>query len=183
MTLDVSKFISNSIEMQTKIQHLDIRTKTTTINEIPQSVQKLIKNQYGNKYLLDADYVAFFWGAIGKEQIQKLFNVVDRALGKSANRLTEGDFKKLILDEDAVVIAEDDDSDDAEEIEIDDDSDDGDDSEEIEIDDDSDDIEIDADSDEDDEESDEEESDDADDEEDPNKDIPTTYRFLKITLK
>lgn len=43
--------------------------------------------------------MSFFWGAIGKEEVKKLFNVVDKALGKSANKLTNTDFKKMSIDE------------------------------------------------------------------------------------
>lgn len=97
MTLDLEKFISNSIKTQAKIQHLDISTKT--VKSIPTSVKTAITKEYGDNYLLDADYVSFFWGAIGKEEVKKLFNVVDKALGKSANKLTNTDFKKMTIDE------------------------------------------------------------------------------------
>lgn len=43
--------------------------------------------------------MSFFWGAIGKEEVEKLFNVVDKALGKSANKLANTDFKKMSIDE------------------------------------------------------------------------------------
>ena len=97
MTLDLEKFISNSIKTQAKIQHLDISTKT--VKNVPTSVKTAITKEYGDNYLLDADYVSFFWGAIGKEEVKKLFNVVDKALGKSANKLTNTDFKKMTIDE------------------------------------------------------------------------------------
>ena len=97
MTLDLEKFIQNSIKTQAKIQHLDISTKT--VKSIPASVKAAITREYGDNYLLDADYVSFFWGAIGKEEVKKLFNVVDKALGKSANKLTDTDFKKMSIDE------------------------------------------------------------------------------------
>ena len=97
MTLDLEKFISNSIKTQAKIQHLDISTKT--VKSVPTSIKAAIIKEYGDNYLLDADYVSFFWGAIGKEEVKKLFNVVDKALGKSANKLTSTDFKKMSIDE------------------------------------------------------------------------------------
>lgn len=97
MTLDLEKFISNSIKTQAKIQHLDFFTKTT--KNVPDSVKSIISKQYGENYLLDADYVSFFWGTLGKEEIKKLFNVVDKALGKSANKLTDTDFKKMSIDQ------------------------------------------------------------------------------------
>ena len=93
MTLDLEKFISNSIKTQAKIQHLDVSTKTRKV--VPESVKEMITREYGENYLADADYVSFFWGEIGREQVKKLFNVVDKALGKSANKLTETDFKKI----------------------------------------------------------------------------------------
>ena len=97
MTLDIPKFISNAISTQAKIQHLEMSTKTSSAGSIPASVKKLIEREYGKKYLLDADYVSFFWGQLGKDEIKRLFKVVDKALGTSANKLTETDFKKLSL--------------------------------------------------------------------------------------
>lgn len=98
MTLDIAKFITNSIRTQAKIQHLDINVKTVSTKKIPESVSAPIISDYGEQYLLDANYVAFFWGAITKETISKLFNVVDKALGKSANKLTDKDFKKINIE-------------------------------------------------------------------------------------
>ena len=99
MTLDLEKFISNSIKTQAKIQHLDVSTKTT--KSVPKSIKDIIASEYGENYILDADYMSFFWGDIGKEEVKKLFNVVDKALGKSANKLTETDFKKLDISGDS----------------------------------------------------------------------------------
>lgn len=95
MTLDISKFITNSIAMQAKIQHCDIKVKTVKENSIPHSVKSVIIDEYGDRYLLDADYIVFIWGAITKNTIKSIFNVVDKALGRSANKLTSTDFKKI----------------------------------------------------------------------------------------
>ena len=95
MTLDIPQFIQNSIRTQSKIHHLDINVKATEVDKIPASVKKLITDDYGEKYLDDSDYVAFFWGPVNKDNIDKLFNTVDKALGKSANKLTDKDFKKI----------------------------------------------------------------------------------------
>ena len=162
MTLDVAKFISNSIRTQAKIQHLDVQTKTTTLKSIPQSVSSIISDEYGKKYLLDADYVTFFWGAITMESIEKLFNVVDKALGKSANKLTDKDFKKINIVEDEVEV----DVKDAE-VEVEDNGN----EEQVEV--------------EDDEVEDSEESSDEELDEDEAVESPakTSYFFLKITLK
>ena len=179
MTLDIAKFISNSIKMQAKIQHLDINTETVEKDSIPESVSKLITKAYGKKYLLDSDYVSFFWGGIDKDDIKKLFNVVDKALGKSANKLTDTDFKKIDIsgsssnNEDAETES-DDDKDEVEDIEdevediVDEEPDENFDAEEE--------IEDDKSLNEDEDEIDIEVK-----EESPSK--PTAYFFLKITLK
>lgn len=165
MTLDLEKFISNSIKTQAKIQHLDVSTKT--VKKIPNAVKSAITSGYGEKYLLDADYVSFFWGAITKDDIKKLFNVVDKALGQSANRLTETDFKKISFDEDSPK--------EKEEVE------DAEDSEEPEFEDTAEEVEIEED------ESDDSSKDDSlneDDEIEQQVQAPkTSYFFLKITLK
>ena len=167
MTLDLEKFISNSIKMQAKIQHLDISTKT--VKKIPASVKDMIIDDYGDNYLEDADYVSFFWGAIGKDQIEKLFNVVDKALGKSANKLTSTDFKKINFEDGSAGEIDD------EEVGIEDDEDiDA----EVEVEDDIEDVDDDID--------DEDSEDDSLDEDDEENEMPpqkTSYFFLKITLK
>lgn len=98
MTLDIPKFIENAVRTQSKIHHLDINVKAVKTDDIPDSVASLISKDYGEKYLDDADYVTFFWGGIERDDIEKLFNTVDKALGKSANKLTDKDFKKIRMD-------------------------------------------------------------------------------------
>lgn len=98
MTLDIAKFISNAVRAQAKMQHLDVTVKTVSAKRVPKSVAGIITDAYGEKYLLDADYVSFFWGHISKEDIKRLFSVVDKALGTSANKLTNTDFKKITVD-------------------------------------------------------------------------------------
>ena len=186
MTLDISQFIANSIRNQSKIHHFDINVKATSKNDIPQSVISLITNDYGEKYLNDADYVAFFWGAINKEHIEKLFNVVDKALGKSANKLTDKDFKRIKFKPSSDETSDDDSADEDIEDTEDNDSEDTEDIENIEDteDNDSEDIEdevIDTDEDDSLNEDDEEIEIDAKIEQKPN--IPNSYFFLKITLK
>ena len=188
MTLDIPQFIANSVRTQSKIHHLDINTKAVKVDEVPASVKKLITDEYGEKYLEDSDYVAFFWGPVNKDNIDKLFNVVDKALGKSANKLTDKDFKKINLDGSKASEEDDDEEDANDEVGI----------EEPDEDDDED-IEVDVEDDEGSEENDDEENE-EDDEEQLNEDddneeekievaveekpeIPTSYFFLKITTK
>lgn len=162
MTLDLEKFISNSIAMQAKIQHFDMSTKT--VKDPPASVKDIILKEYGEKYLDDADYVSFFWGRISKDDIDKLFNVVDKALGKSANKLTNTDFKKITVGDDA-------EADDEQPVEEH--------SEDNNVDNNAEDTEVEV------EDTDEQPNEDAEDENDsfdePQK--PVSHFFLKITLK
>lgn len=191
MTLDIPQFIANSIRTQSKIHHLDINVKTTTKDDIPSSVTSIIEKDYGKKYLDDANYVAFFWGGIGKEQIEKLFNVVDKALGKSANKLTDKDFKKLSLksandntssdDQDEDIEVDDDSISDVEDDEEDIEDTEEDVEEDVELDEDDEDVDIDDEVEVDDDDDDEQEEVEVDIKED--KPIPTAYFFLKITIK
>ena len=161
MTLDLEKFISNSIKTQAKIQHLDVSTKTT--KNVPDSVKSIISKEYGDNYLLDADYVSFFWGKIGKEEIKKLFNVVDKALGKSANKLTDTDFKKISLEKpEEDIEPEETKEEEKEETE---------------------DLPVEDSKEEEQEDSEQEENVNEDDGEDQESSRPTNYFFLKITLK
>ena len=172
MTLDLEKFISNSIKTQAKIQHLDVSTKTT--KSMPKSIKDIIASEYGENYILDADYVSFFWGNIGKEEVKKLFNVVDKALGKSANKLTETDFKKLDISGDSQSDdSQDDSSKDDQSDEVEDDS-------NAEVD-----NNLDNDSDADAETPDDSAADELNEEDDEEIEKPkkTNYFFLKITLK
>lgn len=126
--------------------------------------------------------MSFFWGGLSKENIDKLFRVVDNALGKSANKLTETDFKKIKLD-----------SDDTEEVEIEDtvkeevsdDSEEEDFEEEEDVEDEVENI-VDDDDDEDEDKKEIEEEIEEKLNEDDSSDkapIPTAYFFLKITMK
>ena len=147
-----------------------------SLDGLPKSVKSLITKDYGDKYLDDADYIAFFWGQIDKKSIDKLFNVVDKALGKSANKLTDKDFKKIHMKNE--------DSTDDEDAEADDD-----DKEDIEVDDEE--TEVVDDNDEDSDESTEELNEDEDEEienaveveVEEKPEVPTAYFFLKITQK
>ena len=179
MTLDVAKFITNAIRNQAKIHHLDIKVKAVPTKNVPQSVSSPILDEYGEQYLLDSSIVAFFWGNIDRNIIKdKLFNVVDKALGKSANKLTDKDFKKINIELNSPVITSDETS--TEDIE--------------DAEDDNDDNEIDNGI-EDDEDFDDEASDETDEDADEDSDetlnedetevtsIKTSYFFLKITPK
>lgn len=176
MTLDVAKFITNAIRNQAKIHHLDIKVKAVPTKKVPQSVSSPILDEYGEQYLLDSSIVAFFWGNIDKNIIKdKLFNVVDKALGKSANKLTDKDFKKINIELNSPVSTSDETS--VEDVE---------DTEDDNVDND---IDDDIEDDEDFGDEDAEDMDDEDSDETLNEDetevtsVKTSYFFLKITPK
>ena len=178
MTLDISKFIANTIRTQAKIHHLDVNVKSVSKDAVPKSVVDLITKDYGDTYLDDANYVAFFWGGINKDNIDKLFNTVDKALGTSANKLTDKDFKKISMDGEPIIDASNEDdeeeTEDIEDVEVDDEEPDNDD----------DDDDDDNDEDEDNEQlNEDEEEEEVDVEVKEEKPIPTAYFFLKITSK
>lgn len=188
MTLDIPQFIANAVRTQSKIHHLDINTKAVALDDLPQSVKSLITKDYGDKYLDDADYVAFFWGPIDKKSIGKLFNVVDKALGKSANKLTDKDFKKMTMDGEAAVSDEEVDVEetveDVEELDEDEETA-GAETEDNEVPEasDSEDAEEEDDEAGDEETEEDDEEEDEEEEEEVEVEIPTSYFFLKITMK
>lgn len=100
MTLDIRKLMKNTIEKQFKISHLDnVEAEVFTTKAIPENIVKSIQTSYGEEFLEDAAYVAFFKtpGPFDKKLTKRLFNAVDSALGNDANRLADGDFKRLEL--------------------------------------------------------------------------------------
>ena len=121
MTLDISQFIVNTIRTQCKIHHIDINVKAVKTSDIPKSIADLIAKDYGEKYVHDADYIAFFWGGIDKDLIERLFKAVDKALGTSANKLTNTDFKKLAFVKGKLNESDDEESDDEDDVKDDED--------------------------------------------------------------
>lgn len=98
MTLDIRKFLKNVVEKQFKISHLDtVEMEVFHKEAIPEKVVEEIKKGFGEDFLGDSNFVAFFKTAypIDKKLVGRLFKAVDKALGDDANRLTEGDFKRL----------------------------------------------------------------------------------------
>lgn len=95
MTLDVKALLKNLLKRQMAIQHFTAKTDVFGINAVPKRIQEKIKKEFGDQFLLDANYVVFFRGNIDKDGMKKLFNLTNKAFGEDANRLTEGDFKKI----------------------------------------------------------------------------------------
>ena len=95
MTLDVKKLLTNLLKKQMSIQHFSAKTKVFGVDVIPDRIKNKIYEEFGEQFLDDAKYVVFFRGDINKEGMEKLFNLTNKAFGEDANRLVEGDFKKI----------------------------------------------------------------------------------------
>ena len=95
MTLDVKKLLRNLLRKQMSIQHFTAKHDVFEVDAIPSKIKTKIHEEFGENYLLDADYVVFFRGKMTSDQIKKLYNLTNKAFGEDANRLVEGDFKKI----------------------------------------------------------------------------------------
>lgn len=95
MTLDVKTLLKNLLKKQMSIQHFTAKTDVFSAAAIPGRIKTKIKDEFGDQYLEDANYVVFFRGDVDKDGMKKLFNLTNKAFGEDANRLTEGDFKKI----------------------------------------------------------------------------------------
>ena len=77
------------------IQHFTAKTDVFAVEAVPKRIKDKIKEEFGDQFLLDANYVVFFRGDINKDGMKKLFNLTNKAFVEDANRLVEGDFKRI----------------------------------------------------------------------------------------
>lgn len=97
MTLDLAQYFANIINRESKISHFQTKIYCGEPSKLKQQYKSLIQKKYGEKYLLDADYLMIFRdGDIFDENSKKrLFKLVDSALGTNANNLSKSDFKYI----------------------------------------------------------------------------------------
>lgn len=97
MTLSICSLLSNMIRKEASIQHFNCQVDVGHAKSIKSNVKSAISEQYGESFIYDADIIAFFKCNDGwnESSIKQLFNLVNRALGKSANDMTKDDFKLL----------------------------------------------------------------------------------------
>ena len=95
MTLDVKALLKNLLKKQMSIQHFTAKTDVFSTSAVPKRIKDKIKDEFGEQFLADANYVVFFRGEVDKDGMKKLFNLTNKAFGEDANRLVEGDFKKI----------------------------------------------------------------------------------------
>lgn len=97
MTLDIKKYLTNLIQKEAKISHFQVKVDAGKASRLKGQVASSIKSAFGDSYLQDADYILFFEKseAWSEDDIKKLFELTNRALGKDANMLSKSDFNKL----------------------------------------------------------------------------------------
>ena len=110
MTLDIAKYLENLVKKEAKISHFTVKVAAGHTNKLSMSVRSSIQSEYGESYLQDSDFIMFFTKTDGWKEgdSKKLFDLVNRGLGKDANGMTESDFKKLTKKDDAIDVSDDD---------------------------------------------------------------------------
>ena len=94
MVLDISKYIENLIKKEMKVSHFNGSVRVGKTTKLKSIYVQAIKSQYGDSFLQDADYIAIFMqDDADSSSMKKLFDLVNRALGKDANNMTQSDFK------------------------------------------------------------------------------------------
>ena len=116
MTLDIAKYLENLVKKEAKISHFAVKVAAGHTDKLSMSVRSSIQSEYGESYLQDSDFIMFFTKPDGWKEgdSKKLFDLVNRGLGKDANAMTENDFKKLTKEQ-AAADADDEDNDEAQE--------------------------------------------------------------------
>ena len=116
MTLDIAKYLENLVKKEAKISHFTVKVAAGHTDKLSMSVRSSIQSEYGESYLQDSDFIMFFTKTAGWKEgdSKKLFDLVNRGLGKDANGMTENDFKKLTKEQ-AAADADDEDNDEAQE--------------------------------------------------------------------
>lgn len=96
MTLDVSKWMTASIKLQQSISHNTTRFKVVRRAGLTDEIADKLTAKYGENFLNDADYIIFFKKIefdFTTKDITKLYQILDRALGKGSNMLNKTDFE------------------------------------------------------------------------------------------
>ena len=116
MTLDIAKYLENLVKKEAKISHFTVKVAAGHTDKLSMSVRSSIQSEYGESYLQDSDFIMFFTKSDGWKEgdNKKLFDLVNRGLGKDANGMTENDFKKLTKEQ-AAADADDEDNDEVQE--------------------------------------------------------------------
>ncbi len=108
MVLDIPKYLENLIKKEMKVSHFSGSVNVGMTKKLKPNIKAALQKQFGDTFLADANYLAIFLQEdTSKAAMKKLFELVNRALGKDANNMTQSDFK-LAKYTDAEAVAEDD---------------------------------------------------------------------------
>ena len=100
MVLDIAKYFQNLIKKEMKVSHFNGTVSVGKAEKFKKIYKKAIQRQYGESFLQDANYIAIFQqDAADTSSMKNLFNLVNRALGKDANNMTQADFKSISLED------------------------------------------------------------------------------------
>ena len=101
MTLKLDQYIANLVNKEAKISHFDCELYCGKSSRLKKATKEEITAEYGQSFCEDADYMIFFSGgmAVEEDAVEKLFGIVNRALGQSANTLSKSDFKAIKADD------------------------------------------------------------------------------------
>lgn len=97
MTLDIAKYLKNLIQKEAKVSHFTVDVSAGKTTHLKEEFIRMIKDQNGESFLQDADYILMCVRKEGwkSDDIKKMFDLTDRALGKDANTMAQSDFKTL----------------------------------------------------------------------------------------
>ena len=94
MVLDIPRYLENLISKEMKVSHFNGKVKVGKAEKLKLANKQLIQRQYGESFLQDANYIAIFTqDEADDSSMKKLFELVNRALGKDANNMNQSDFK------------------------------------------------------------------------------------------
>ena len=97
MTLDIAKYLKNLIKKEAKVSHFTVDVAAGKTSDLKEDVAHSIREQNGESFLQDADYILMCTRTEGwkADDIKKMFDLTNRALGKDANTMSQSDFKTL----------------------------------------------------------------------------------------
>lgn len=99
MTLNLTQYFVNIITREAKISHFLCKIFCGKPSKLKSIFKNAITKKYGEKYLLDADYILIFTGGdiTQHDSTKSLYKLVDTALGKTANNISQSDLKYVKL--------------------------------------------------------------------------------------
>lgn len=99
MTFNFSVALSEIIKKELKISHFNIKVFVGKLSRMQNKYKELIKKQFGNTYLADANYVLFFTGMLNSNKLLKqLADILTRSFGGKI-KVSVNELKKLDMND------------------------------------------------------------------------------------